>query len=438
MKGSVFRRCTACGRRPDRAAHDTRCSGRRSTWAFRVDVGRDSGGRRVQRRGGGFETRRDAERALREVLVKVDRSSYVEPSERTVQDYLVGEWLPTQVPPKVSANRYRNIRNAVERHLVPHLGRVRLQELSAGHLDRFYADLLRGETPQGVDERDPLAPATVVQIHGVIRKALRDGLKWGLVEQNVATLAEPPSNASVEAGRRQAIHIWTPHQLRAFLDHAKEHWLYPMWLLGATTGMRRGELGGLVDDDIDLEGKRLVVTWQLVPEEQPDQPGTTAPVHKQVTKTTASSRPVDLDDFTHEVLVEWRAVREAWREQLGGRDTPTADACARGHRRRRHGPFLFAWPDGRHLNPDWISHEFKRLCREASVPAIRLHDVRHTYASLMLASGENLKVVQERLGWSSAAFMLKTYTHLVPGMQRDAAQRFVQRVLADPATDDDR
>lgn len=111
------------------------------------------------------------------------------------------------------------------------------------------------------------------------------------------------------------------------------------------------------------------------------------------------------------------------------------DACQRGHRGRGHCPFLFTWPDGRHLNPDWISHEFKKLCRTARLPDIRLHDVRHTYASLMLASGENLKVVQERLGWASAAFMLKTYTHLVPGMQRDAAQRFADRLFLDDELD---
>lgn len=104
-------------------------------------------------------------------------------------------------------------------------------------------------------------------------------------------------------------------------------------------------------------------------------------------------------------------------------------ACERGPDGRGHGAFLFTWPDGRHLNPDWISHEFGRLCRETGVPKIRLHDVRHTYTSLMLASGEHLKVVQERLGWASAAFMLKTYTHVVPGMQAAAAQRFADRIL---------
>jgi hypothetical protein len=131
-----------------------------------------------------LRTRQDAERALREVLVRVDRATYVEPSTRTVEQYLLTEWLPTQAPPRVSPNRYRNERNAVQRHLVPYLGRLRLQELNANHLDRFYADLLQGGAlGADAEPRRPLTPATVVQIHGVIRKALRDAVKWGHLER---------------------------------------------------------------------------------------------------------------------------------------------------------------------------------------------------------------------------------------------------------------
>lgn len=437
MKGSVFRRCTSCGRRPDVVGHDQRCAGRASTWAFRVDVGKGIDGRRIQRRGGGFDTRREAERAMREVLSRVGTSSYVEPSARTLANFLTEEWLPTQTPPRVSANRYRNIRNAVARHLVPHLGRIGLQDLNATHLDRFYGALLRGGAVPGTDEpRRPLAPATVLQVHGVVRKALRDALKWGLVEVNVATLAEPPSNASVQAARRQAIRIWTPDELIRFLDRTREHWLHPMWVLATTTGLRRGELTGVVDNSLDLDNGRLVVEWQLVPEEQVDRPGVTTPVHKRVMKSSASSRTIDLDSHTVAALRRWRVVRSEWQLEFGltWRGASPQEACRLGHGSGSgHGTFLFCWPDGRHLNPDWVSHEFRRVCAEADVPAIRPHDVRHTHASLTsLAGGEHLKVVQERLGWASSAFMLQTYTHLMPGMQRGAAERFAAGIFTPP------
>jgi integrase len=106
-------------------------------------------------------------------------------------------------------------------------------------------------------------------------------------------------------------------------------------------------------------------------------------------------------------------------------------ACREGHGRSRHGRFFFCWPDRRHLNPDWRSHDDVRMCRDADVPVIRLQDARHTHASLMLASGEHPRIVQERLGWATVSFMLETYSHLLPGMQRGAANRFAARELRD-------
>lgn len=429
MKGSVFRQCTRCSRRADGPDHDQECDSSQSTWFFRVDVGGNYYEDRKQLTRGGFATRREADRALREVLSRVDTSSYVPKSELTVGSFLTEEWLHTQEPPKVSANRYRNIRNAVQRHLVPALGQTRLQDLNAGRIERLYAALLSGtRLPGDQDDRGPLAPSTVRQIHGVIRKALRDAVKWGLVEQNVATIAEPPSNAAARASRRESIRIWTRDELRRFLTGTQQEWLHALWVLVATTGLRRGELAGLVDDSLDLQTRRLLIEWQLVPEEQPKHPGTTTPVHKPVPKSSAGRRNIDLDQHTVDALTKWLEVRAGWAQNCGWPtfDTQDVEACRLGHARLGHSRFLFSWPDGRHLNPDWISHEFSRVCGVADVPTIRLHDVRHTHASLLLAGGEQLKVVQERGGWASSAFLLDSYAHLVPGMQRQAADRFAE------------
>lgn len=432
MGGTVYKRCTKCSKRPDRT-HESHCPGRNFTWYFRADLPRGVDGKRQRLKRGGFDTKKAAERALRDVLGQVDHGEYVESTELGVAEFLVDEWLPTQEPPKVSPNRYRNIRNAVLRHLAPALGSLTLQDLKPVQLDQLYRSLLRGTELGAVGGRQALAPSTVLQIHGVIRKALRDAHKWGLVEHNVAETAEPPSNAAVQAARRRSIQIWTHKQLTQFLTRSRDNWLFPMWMLATTTGLRRGELAGIVDSSIDLAAGRLVVDWQLVPEEQLDGGGT-VPVHKPVMKSSASSRSIDLDRHTIEVLEVWLCRRSIWAQELAWRSHGNASvaACDRGHGHTGHGHFLFCWPDGRHLNPDWISHEFTRMCRDADVPTIRLHDVRHTHASLMLADGEHLKVVQERLGWASSAFMLQTYTHLVPGMQREAAERFADNILTDP------
>lgn len=428
MAGHVFRRCTTCGGRVD-DDHGDVCAGRRSTWAFRVDVAPESSGRRVQRRGGGYPSRRAAERAMREILTKLDNATYVPVSEQTLGGFLLDDWLPAQLPPKTSANRYRNKRNAIRR-VLPELGDVRLQQVTPADLERCYATLLHGSQHANGRPARTFAPATVLQTHGVIRQALQDAVKWGLLERNVADQADPPSNAAVSADRRRAMQVWSPEQLADFLQASREHWLFPMWLLAATTGLRRGELVGIVDDGLDLATGVLVVSWQLVPEEDPARQGHTRPVHKQVTKTAASSRTINLDGHTAAEIVKWTRWRDAQFEDLRvDVDGMTRPACDAGHPSTRHGRFTFTWPDGRHLNPDWVSHEFKRLREDAGVPPIRLHDLRHTHASLLLASGEHLKVVQERLGWTTASFMLDTYAHLLPGMQAEAAERFADRIF---------
>lgn len=215
--------------------------------------------------------------------------------------------------------------------------------------------------------RRPLAAATVVQIHGVLRKALRDALKWGYV----ATLAEPPSNASVKAGCRRAIHVWSPQQLASFLAATRDHWLYALWLPAATTGLRRGELAGIVDAALDLETARLVVDWQPVPEKRIGEPGRTVPLHKRVMKSSGSSRPIDLDRFTVSELRRWLAKHTEWQHAVGHGRPGAADLfpCVEGHAGRGHDSFLFTWPDGPHL-----------------------------------------KVVQERLGWSSTQTMTARLT----------------------------
>ena len=304
MAGHVFKRCTSCGGRFDADDHGDRCPGGHFTWAFRIDITPESSGKRTQRRGGGFPTRRAAERAMRDLLGKLDTASYVAPHHRTVRSFLTDEWLPAQLPPRTSANRYRNKRNGVRR-IAPLIGDLQLQGLTAADLERAYSVLLRGgKAPEGNEGRQ-YAPATVLQTHGVIRQALQDAVKWGLLERNVADQADPPSHASVSADRRRAMRVWTPAQLGNFLEAAAEHWLFPMWLLAATTGLRRGELAGLVKDSLDLAASVLVVSWQLVPEEDPDRPNHTRPVHKQVTKTAASSRSINLDTHTTNELAAW-------------------------------------------------------------------------------------------------------------------------------------
>lgn len=372
---------------------------RGKTWTYVVDVGADTHANRRQEMKGGFATKKDAERALRQLLHRLDHDQYVERSALTFSTYIRGEWLPA-MKPNLREATWAGYRRTLEDYALPHVGHVPLQQLNAVHLNRLYTRLL---TSGRADGRGGLSPRTVRYVHTLIRKSLADGARWGRVERNVADLADPP-RAEVDTS---GIRTWTAQQLGRFLAHVRDERLYPAWVVFATTGMRRGEVLGLRWIDVDLDGARISVRQTLVmvdTEARYSQP-----------KTKRSRRTVDLDEQTVAVLRAWqtrqRAEREQWREAW--QDTG----------------LVFTREDGSPIYPDGWTGTFERHVREAGLPKVRLHDLRHTHASLLLASGVNPKVVSERLGHHSTAFTLDTYAHVIPGMQRRAAQDLTDLVL---------
>ncbi len=167
----------------------------------------------------------------------------------TVEEYLLEEWLPPRQPQpgdvgrghrgRLGVQTWHTYEAAIKAYVVPAIGGVRLQDLRKEHLDRLYDELERtgGRGGAGV------SPKTVANVHGVVHKALRDAVRNGLVVRNVADLVSPPKS------QRPALAWWSPTELRAFLEHVSDDRLYAMWLLFATTGMRRGEVLGLSWDE---------------------------------------------------------------------------------------------------------------------------------------------------------------------------------------------
>jgi integrase len=174
----------------------------------------------------------------------------VQPSRRTVASFLVGEWLPAVRMAGLRDSTWASYRMNVEKHLVPGLGAIELQRLSPAQLNAFYRVLL---TEGRRNAAGGLAPKTVYYIHSILHRALRDAVRWGYVVRNVADAADPPKAKTPE------MRVWSPAQLRVFLDYVRGDRLYAAWLLAATTGMRRGEILGLRWTDLDLEAGRVAV-----------------------------------------------------------------------------------------------------------------------------------------------------------------------------------
>jgi integrase len=298
-------------------------------------------------------------------------------------------------------------RTLIEVHAIPELGDTPLQSLDPMMLDRLYAKMLRDGRRDG---QGGLSPRTTRFTHTVLRKALADAVRKGLLVANPADRATPPST---KAARPPEMKFWTPEELYAFLESIDTgDRLFGMWRVLALTGLRRGEVAGLRWQDVDLHGDeqdpgRIRVAQQY----KPDGRGGFvfgAP------KSEQGRRTVNLDPETVVVLRDHRQRQLDERSQLGLSDRPQ---------------LVFTNVDGGPIRPDsGISKRFDRLVRETDLPRIRLHDLRHTHSAHLIASGTDLKAISTRLGHASASFTLDRYGHLLPGRQAEAAARVAAMV----------
>lgn len=368
MAGSVYRRCTKCGARV-RERRCSKCGLDRTSWAYTVDVG-GSNGKRVQRQRGGFASRKEADLALRALQASLDEGRYVEPSKTTLGAYLMDEWLPARKPKQIDAGRghrgqlslatWASYRSDLAAHVLPRIGGVPLQELTPRQLDRLYDEL----EERGGRDGGGLSAKTVANVHGVLHKALKDAVKQGRLVRNVADAVNAPRAS------RPRTEVWSVEELRAFLRHVRGDRLYAAWLLFATTGMRRGEVAGLTWSDLDLDAGTVRVDWTLGAVDS-------KPTWKPRPKSVAGERTMALDPATVDALREHRS-RQAEERLLAG---PAWQRRQTDWRGRHRDDLVFTWQDGRFINPERVSKWFADHCAAAGLPRIRLHDVRHTYAT---------------------------------------------------------
>jgi len=264
----------------------------------------------------------------------------------------------------------------------------------------FYTELAAsgGRRGQG------LKPKTVKNVHALIHRALEDAVDQSLVTRNAAAprSARPPKLEKTERG------VWTPESLRAFLSAMAADRLAALWLLLATTGLRRSEALGLPWRAIDLEGGQLTVMQRLV---------TVAgkPTIRLGTKSPAGERSIALDPVTVASLKAHRA------RQLQER-------LAWGEAWQDHG-LVFTREDGTPLRPAFVSKAFARLAGRAGLPSLTLHGLRHSYATAGLAAGVPVKVMSERLGHANTAITSDLYQHVLPAMDAAAAATVAGLIL---------
>jgi integrase len=346
------------------------------SWTIQVSGGFNDGGKRVRITQTIRGTRKDAERALTKMLRDVDTGTIAMSGATPFGTYLTERWLP-HMRSRVGTEAWERYESLVRVHVVPRCGRVKLGKLRPHHLQATLDAMLT----------DGAAAASVVKAHRTMAGALSQAVRWQLLATNPAAGVSPPTV------RKPKLRIPTAVEMRKLVDAAADtDYALPV-LLAATTGMRRGEIVSLRWADVDEDVLYVVDA-----------------------KTDTGRRTIHLPASTVTALKHHRKDQAAQRLLCGPAWQDTDLVVDRG--------------DGGPVNPDSLSHAFADIAEDVGLPDVRLHDLRHGFATALLKAGVNVKVVSEALGHSRSSFTMDTYQHVLPGMGEQVASA-IETALGD-------
>jgi integrase len=352
------------------------------SWQITLDVGTWPDGRRKRYYETIHSTRKsDAQKRLNELLATLEKGISTPPGHLTLRD-LLNNWLTGYVKTRCQDRTLDGYRSIIECHLIPALGHVQLKHLQAAMIQAYYGKAMK-----------QLSARTVLHHHRVLSEALQWGVRQGYLASNPCSLVDPPSP------RRKPMRTLTPGELEILLQCAQSSYYYPIIYTAVSSGLRQAELLGLLWRNVDADITMSISVSQVLYKR-----GGTCQFKEP--KTSHSRRYVALTPKLACFLREYRAQREELYRQLG-KELTLDD-------------LVFTSIRLEPLNPSVLTHNFNKIARKAGLNGVRFHDLRHTFASLMLLRGAKPKVISEALGHNSVAFTMDVYSHIIEGMQSDA------------------
>jgi integrase len=326
-------------------------------------------------------TKKEAEQRLSEILHQLDNGTFIKPGKTTLAEYLE-RWLKEYAWPNLAPRTAEGYETIVRQHLIPKLGNLPLTQLKPEHLQKYYSEMLRSGR---CDSSCGLSAQTVRHHHTALHKALQTAVEWGLLSRNVADAVKPPH------AEHHEMQTWGEDDIIRFLEAAKATPYYALFYTALFTGMRRSEFLALRWSDIDLFLCQVYVNRSL----------------HQLRDGSIIYRALLLQEHKEKQEAQWAVLGISLKDD----------------------DLVFSTIEGKPLRPNTISRAWTMLVARAGVKVIRLHDARHTHASLMLKQGVHPKIVQERLGHATIAITLDTYSHVAPGLQEAAAVGFDKMVF---------
>jgi len=350
------------------------------SWQIQIYTGKGPDGKPRRH----FETVRgrkgDAQRRVTELLASLDKGVYTPPGKLTVAD-LLKQWLEGYVKTNCSQRTLDGYESIIDKHLVPALGYHQLSQLNQQHIQAYYGKAI-----------EKLSSRTVHHQHRVLSQSLKYAVRQGYLGRNPCELVDPPSP------KGKAMRTLTQSEVLDLLITAEGSRYYPSIYTALSSGLRQAELLGLRWRDIDIGSHSISVARTLYKRR-----GVTQFIEP---KTERSRRRVAMTPKLAAFLAEYKLERQRIYYQVG--KAMTLD------------DLVFANEIGTPLNPPTLTRAFTRIARKAGLESVRFHDLRHTFASLMLAKGAKPKVISEALGHASVAFTMDVYSHIIEGMQSEA------------------
>ena len=330
------------------------------------------------------KTQNEVKEKLQKALVEAGQVDFTKSGQYTVGTWM-DTWFENVAKIKVRPSSHQTYKGYIDNHIKPNIGKIPLEKLTTMDLQKFYRKLLtkgRVERIESKEQPKGLSAKTVRNINQVISSAMDLAVARKIILTNPTNACELPK---VEHQEMQTI---PAEQLQAFLDEARATGVYEMYYIELATGLRRGELLGLKWTDIDWKNGIIKVRRQIA---RVDGQIVEAPL-----KTKNSYRAVTISQQAIEVL----------REQ----------------KRKTNDQYVFPSPNVGPISPDSVNNMLKRVLERAGIPKVRFHDLRHTFATIALQNGVDIKTVSGMLGHFSAGFTLDTYAHVTTSAQKEAAQ----------------
>ena len=360
-------------------------------WEGRYVVGHDPvTGKMISRNVLG-KTQAEVKEKLRTAIENSKRLDYTRTGKYTVGQWM-NEWFEAYAKVKVRPSSHQTYKGYIENHIKPNIGDIPIEKLTSLQLQKFYRLLLtEGRIPRIESEKQPkgLSAKTVRNINQVISSAMDMAVRHKLI------LTNPTEGCELPKVEHREMKTLPAEQLGAFLREAKESGVYELYYLDLATGLRRGELLGLKWEDIDLQNGIIHVRRQVARVD--------GEVKELPLKTKNSYRNISISQDAVAMLTEMEAHRSS--------------------------DYVFPSSTGGPISPDSVNNMLHRVLKRAGLPSIRFHDLRHTFATLALQNGVDIKTVSGMLGHFSAGFTLDTYAHVTTSAQKEAA-RTMGNVLA--------